>query len=316
MEYRKFGRTGVNVSKIGMGTYYGQSYLLVASLFQHQRWTPQMAPIWEGLSLLRRGNKTAALRKYLNLLRHHGGRREKIDALRKGIELGLNLIDTAETYQTEDIVAEAIKCYQRDNLFIATKVFGTHLKYEAVLRAADRSLKNLQCSYIDLYQIHWQNPRVPIKETIKAMEKLAEDGKVRYIGVSNFSVDQLKKAEEALSRNKLISNQVEFNLMRRGIEKDLLPYCERRGIVVIAYQPIAQGALANPHGKLKRVLEKISKKHGHKTPAQIALNWLMRKSEMIFPIPRASRQERVAENVGSVGWSLDDEELKKLEAYA
>lgn len=315
MEYREFGRTGVKVSNIGMGTYYGQSYVIIASLLHHQEWAraDQKTAIWEGLSLLRRGDKIAALQKYQNLLRHHGGRNEKIAALRKGIELGLNLIDTAEIYQTEDIVAEAVKYHRRADLFIATKVSGTHLKYEMVLRAADRSLKNLKCSYIDLYQIHWPNPRVPIEETMKAMEKLVEEGKVRYIGVSNFSVDQLERAEKALSKNKVTSNQVEFNLMFRGIEKDLLPYCERRSIAIMAYKPIAQVASANPKGKLKTVLDEVSKKHGGKTPVQIALNWLIRKSKMIFPIPRASRPERVVENVGSIGWALDDEDMRKLE---
>jgi aryl-alcohol dehydrogenase-like predicted oxidoreductase len=116
---------------------------------------------------------------------------------------------------------------------------------------------------------------------------------------------QMRKAEEALSKNKLASNQVEWNLMVRGIEKDLLPYCEQKGIAILPYRPIAHGALANPNKKLKAVMDEISQKHGGKTPAQIALNWLMTKSKVILPIPRASRPERVIENVGSAGWSLD-----------
>lgn len=281
MECREFAGTGVKVSDIGMGTYYDPPYIIKALLF-----------------------------------RHEGGRDKKIAALKKGLELGINLIDTAEAYQTEDIVAEAIKGYNRNGLFIATKVFWNHLRYNGVLKAADRSLKKLRCAYIDLYQIHFPNSRVPIEETMKAMEKLVEDGKVRYLGVSNFSLEQMRKAEQVLSKNKLASNQVEYNLMVRGIEKDLLPYCEQKGIAILPYRPIAHGALANPNDKLKAVMDEISQKHGGKTPAQIALNWLITKSKVIFPIPRASRLERVIENVDSAGWSLDAEDMRKLEEAA
>jgi diketogulonate reductase-like aldo/keto reductase len=239
---------------------------------------------------------------------------EKIAALKEGLKLGMNLIDTAETYQTEDIIAEAIEGRERDDLFIATKVSGNHLRYNDVLRAGENSLKRLKCSYIDLYQIHWPDPKVPIEDTMKAMEKLVKDGKVRFIGVSNFSLEQMRRADEALSRNKLASNQVEYNLLVRGIENSLLPYCEQKGIALMAYQPIAKGALANPDAKLKMVMDEISQKHGGKTPVQIALNWLIMKSKVTFPIPRVSRLGRVRENVDSVGWSLDGEDMRKLES--
>ena len=299
-----------------MGAYYGQSHVLYSSILKHQKYEGQKTALWEGLDLLVHGDKTAAFKKYVQLVRHQGGRAEKIAALSKGIELGLNLIDTAEIYQTEDIVAEAAKYHRREDLFIATKVSGAHLNYEMVLKAADRSLKNLQSSYIDLYQIHWSNPKVPIAETMKAMEKLIEDGKIRYIGVSTFSVRELKHAEEALSKNKIASNQVEYNLMNRTMEKDLLPYCEQKSIAIMAFLPLARGALVNPGGKLQTALEEISRKHGGKTPAQIALNWQRRKSNIIFPIPRASSPRRVVENAGSAGWSLDKQDIKTLEASA
>ncbi|MGA2767351.1 MAG: aldo/keto reductase [Candidatus Bathyarchaeia archaeon] len=321
IDRREFGWTGVKVSDIGMGTYYGHSYEIMAPLFRLQGgWDKKIAALKEGLSLLRQQGgwhkKIAALNKALTLLRQQGSMSEKIEALKKGLELGINLIDTAEIYQTEDIVAEAIKGHERGDLFIATKVPGNNLRYDDVLKAAENSLNRLECSYIDLYQIHWPNSRVPIEETMKAMEKLVDDGKVRYLGVSNFSLEQMRRAEEALSKNKLASNQVEYNLMVRGIEKDLLPYCEQKGIVILPYRPIAQGTLANPNERLKAVMDEISQKHGGKTPAQIALNWLMTKSNVIFPIPRASRPERVIENVGSVGWSLGIEDMRKLEECA
>jgi diketogulonate reductase-like aldo/keto reductase len=281
MEYHAFGWTGVKVSSVGMGTYYDPLYIAASLLFHHQN-----------------------------------ARERKLTALKKGLELGMNLIDTAEIYRTEDIVADAIEGREREDLFIATKVFWNHLRYNGVLKAAENSLKRLRCSYIDLYQVHMPNSRVPIEETMKAMEKLVENGKVRYIGVSNFSLEQMTKAEIALSKNKLASNQVEYNLTTRGIEKDLLPYCEQRGIVVLPYRPIAHGALANPPYKLKIIMDEISHKHGGKTSAQLALNWLVTKSRMLFPIPRASGLERVTENVGSVGWRLDAGDIRELEQAA
>ena len=278
MEYRDFGRTKVKVSAIGMGTYYDVSRMMASRLFSHRQ-----------------------------------GRDEKVAALKRGIELGINLIDTAEMYDTEPLVAETIRGFKRDALFVATKVWSTHLKYDQVLRAAQRSLEKLQCSYIDLYQIHWPNPLVPIKETMRAMEKLVDEGKVRCIGVSNFSLSQMKEAEKALSKHELVSNQVQYSLKVRKIEADLLPYCDRNSIAILAYRPVAHGELANPSGNLKAVVDEISRKHGGKTPVQIALNWLVNKSKMIFPIPRASRPQRVTENAGAMGWSLDPEDLLKLD---
>jgi len=250
------------------------------------------------------------------LLSHREGREDKVAALKRGIELGINLIDTAEMYDTEPLVGEAIKDSKRDTLFIATKVWSTHLRYNQVLKAAQRSLSKLQCGYIDLYQIHWPNPIVPIKDTMRAMEKLVDEGKVKYIGISNFSLSQTKEAEETLSKHELASNQVEYNLIARKIEADFLPYCERNNIVVLAYRPVAHGALANPSGKLGEVMHEISRKHNGKTPAQIALNWLVNKSKVVFPIPRASRPERVMENTGAVGWNLDSDDLIKLDRVA
>jgi diketogulonate reductase-like aldo/keto reductase len=321
VEYREFGRTGFKVSRIGMGTYYDPSYVSVSSLPNNQKRASQGIPVLRiGLSLFRRHGvrfeKNPVLRKGLSLLRPQEGRGEKIAALRKGLALGINLIDTAEVYQTEDIVAEAIVGQRRDTLFISTKVSWDHLRYNDVLKAADNSLKRLKCSYIDLYQVHWPNPRVPIKETMKAMEKLVENGKVRFIGVSNFSIEQMRRAEEALSKNKLASNEVEYSLMTRRVEKNLLPYCEQKGIAILSARPIAAGALAKPNKKLKTIMDEISQKHGGKTPVQIALNWLITKSKVTFPIPRASRLERINENVGSVGWSLDVEDMRKLEEAA
>jgi len=278
MEYRDFGKTGFKASVIGMGTYYDPSFIILARIFHIHR------------------NKDL-----------------KISALRKGIESGINLIDTAEIYETENLVSEAVRDFKRDELFIATKIWPTNLRYDGVLKAAERSLKRLGCSYIDLYQIHFPNPLVPLEETMRAMNRLVDEGKVRHIGVSNFSLEQLKKAQEASPRYEVVSNQIEYNLLERQAEKDLIPYCERNKIAILAYRPLAHGKLSKASGRLKAVIEEISKKHNGKTPAQIALNWLITKSMMVFPIPRASRPERVIENMGATGWSMDVEDIEKLD---
>ncbi|MEM2841715.1 MAG: aldo/keto reductase [Thermoproteota archaeon] len=280
MEYRTFGKSNFKVSAIGMGTYYDPLSIIAAKFGFHK-------------------NKDF-----------------KISALKKGIELGINLIDTAEIYGTEVLVAEAVSDFKRDELFIATKVWPNHLHYHDVLKAAARSIKKLSCSYIDLYQIHWPNPKVPIEETMRAMSKLVDEGKVRYIGVSNFSLEQMITAQGALTKYELISNQVEYNLLNRRIEKTLLPYCERENIAIMAYRPLSHGLLSNPKGDLKMVIERIGQRNGGRTPAQVALNWILKKSKLTFPIPRASRPQRVLENLGSVGWYLSDIEMEELENMA
>ena len=131
--------------------------------------------------------------------------------------------------------------------------------------------------------------------------------------VSNFSLSQMREAEETLSKYELASNQVEYNLKARKIETDLLPYCDENNIAIMAYRPVAHGALASPSGKLREILDEISQRHGGKTPTQIALNWLVNKSKIVFPIPRASRPERIMENVEAVGWNLDTDDLLRLD---
>jgi diketogulonate reductase-like aldo/keto reductase len=165
----------------------------------------------------------------LGTARYTGG----VEPLRRGVELGAFLIDTAEMYRTEDAVGQAVKGI-RDRVFIATKVLGSHLRYDQVMRAAENSLRQLGTDYIDLYQIHWPNSSVPIKETMRAMEALADFGQVKYIGVSNFSVKELEEARAAMTRYPIVSNQVLYNLKRRGIEKDLLPYCQQNHPVKVS----------------------------------------------------------------------------------
>jgi aryl-alcohol dehydrogenase-like predicted oxidoreductase len=239
---------------------------------------------------------------------------EGVRALQLGLELEMRFIDTAEIYgrgHSEEVVSKAVKS-RRETVFIATKVSAEHLSYDGVLRAAESSLKRLQTDYIDLYQVHWPNPSIPISETMRAMEHLVEQGKVRHIGVSNFSVRQTREAQDALSKATLASNQVEYSLLDRSVEDDLLPYAAKEHVTIIAYSPIASGQI--PRGGRDgrwRQLDQIASKYG-KTRTQVALNWLLAR-EPVVAIPKAASLVHVRENAGAIGWKLSKDDLERLD---
>ncbi len=235
------------------------------------------------------------------------------EPLQKGIALGAFLIDTAEMYGTEGIVGQAIRD-RRDRAFIATKVSGDHLGYDDVLRAAEGSLRRLRIAQIDLYQIHWPDPHVPIRETMRAMEELVDAGKVRFIGVSNFCVREMEEAQAAMKRHRIESNQVEYSLLDRSIEGDLLPYCEAQRITILAYTPLAKGKLAAKRSLTYRrgfdMLRTVAHDAG-KTPVQIALNWCISRPAVVA-IPKAGSVEHVVEDCGASGWRLSPAQLDAL----
>ena len=266
------------------------------------------------------------------------GRDEALKIVERALDLGANLFDTAEMYGgglSEEILGEAIRG-RRDEAFVATKVSPHHLLHGSVLKAARRSLRRLDIDAIDLYQIHWPNPIIPIRRTMRAMERLVKEGKVRHIGVSNFGLSRLKSAQEALAREEIVSNQVKYNMLQRGVEKDLLPYCEKEKITILAYSPLAQGALTGkytpenpPRGsvraanplfssvnlrrtrKLLDVLQAIGD-HRKKTIAQVALNWLMR-TPTVAAIPGAKSVGQLEENVASSNWEPRENELARIQ---
>ena len=246
----------------------------------------------------------------LGVWKYSGG----VEPLRRGIELGAFLIDTAELYRTEDVVGKAVAGI-RDRVFIATKVLDSHLRYDEVMRAAEASLRELNVDYVDLYQIHFPNPGIPIKETMEAMEALVNSGLVKHIGVSNFSVRELREAQAAMTHYPIVSNQVLYNLKQRGIERDLLPYCQENHLTVIAYTPLADGSLAegprfrrNPAtATLERVAAQVNK-----TLAQVALNWCTSRPNVIA-IPKSSSVARTEENCQASGWRLSPEQVRLLD---
>ena len=233
-------------------------------------------------------------------------RGRQVNMLKKGIDLGMNLIDTAEVYaggKSEEVVGDAIKD-SRERVFLATKVSRDNLRHDDVLAACEGSLRRLKTPYIDLYQVHWPNPSVPIGETMKAMEELVVRGKVRYIGVSNFDADLTEAARNSMAKNEVVSDQVEYSLVNRSAETELLPYLEREKTTLIAYSPLARGNIAQ--GLPKALLQKYSL-----TPAQAMLNWVTR-NEQVVAIPKAVKEEHVEQNASSVSLRLSGPEYESL----
>ena len=232
--------------------------------------------------------------------------------IRKSLELGGFLIDTAEMYRTEGHVGRAVSG-RRDDYFIATKVSGDHLKHKDVLKAADASLQRLGTDYIDLYQLHWSNPRIPIQETMRAMGELVSAGKVRYVGVSNFSVREFEEAQQALGSQPIVSNQVLYSLFDREIEEELLPYCEARQVTVIAYTSLAQGMREGEMRawpRLATVLDRVCSATA-KTRAQVLLAWCLH-HPWVITIPKTDHVRRVEENCAASGWRLTPEQYAAL----
>jgi diketogulonate reductase-like aldo/keto reductase len=236
-------------------------------------------------------------------------RKTEVAALRLGIDLGMTLIDTAEMYANggaEKVVGEAI-AGRRDQVFIVTKFYPQNATRERMAAACDRSLRRLDVAQIDLYLLHWPS-EVPLKETLAGFEDLLEAKKIRYAGVSNFDVDgmtELSRLKNGLER--IVTNEVLYNLERRGIEWDLLPWMRKRHRPVIAYSPVEEGLLTHPHPVLKRVAERHDA-----TPAQVALAWVIREDGVIA-IPKAADSKHVRENRGAADIKLTKRDLEELD---
>lgn len=297
MEYARLGKSDLKVSKIGLGAWQ----------FGDADWGWGTA-LTEDLA---------------------------IDLINAALSLGMNFFDTAEVYGdgiSETILGKALKRV-RDDVVIATKVSGQHLRYNDVLKAVEGSLRRLQTDRIDLYQIHWPNHYVPIPETMKALRKLVKEEKVRYVGVSNFSLPELKEARRQLS---IVSNQMRYNILQREIEKDLTAYARAQGVAVIAFSPLAQGLLTGKYStetlptdkvraenlltrpaNMERIrpllglLESIATRHSARI-SQVALAWLLNKRN-VFPIPGAKTKGQLEENIRSVEVKLTRDEIRKID---
>ena len=232
---------------------------------------------------------------------------EEISALRTGLDLGITLIDTAEMYAdggAEQLVGEAIEG-RRDEVFLVTKVLPENASRNGTIAACERSLKRLKTKWIDLYLLHWRGS-IPLEETVQAFEELVQVGKIRYWGVSNFDVSDMEQLFRIKGGGYAATDQVLYNLMRRGIEYDLLPWCHERSIPVMAYSPVEQGRLLE-----HPVLRHIARRH-KLTTAQVALAWVLRQDKVIA-IPRAGTPAHVRENRGALDVHLSKRDLADLD---
>ncbi len=234
-------------------------------------------------------------------------RQSEVAALRHGLNLGMTLIDTAEMYGeggAEEVVAQAISgC--RSLVFLVSKVYPHNASRQGAIAACERSLRRLNTDYLDLYLLHWRGS-VPLAQTLGAFEALQVAGKIRSYGVSNFAFKDMTETSQLNGGEAIVTNQVLYNLMRRGIEWDLLPWCRKKGIPVMAYSPVEQGRLLrNP------ALQALALERGV-SAAQLALAWLLHQQNVIV-IPKSSRIEHVEQNRAALELQLSVEELARLD---
>ena len=231
----------------------------------------------------------------------------EIAALQRGIDLGMTLIDTAEMYgdgASERLVGEAIRG-RRERVFLVSKFYPHHATVRGARTACEDSLGRLGVDCLDLYLLHWRGA-VPFEETVEAVERLREQGKIRHWGVSNLDIGDMRELRALPGGEGVAVNQVLYNLSRRGVEWDLLPWCEEHRIPLMAYSPVEQARLLSHPG-----LRALAGKHGG-TPAQLALAWLLGRDQVIV-IPKASTRAHLEENFAALECPLDDATLAELD---
>ncbi len=304
MKYKKIPNTDLNVSVISLGTW----------VFGGENW---------------------------------GGTQEKesIDAVSSALDCGVNLIDTAPIYgygASEEIIGKAIKG-KRDKVIIATKCgligegpnIKNNLKPDSIKTELEQSLKRLQVDYIDIYQCHWPDPNTPIEETMTAMSKLKKEGKIKYIGVSNFDLELLKETSHFAD---IATLQNHFSLLERSMERDVIPYCKEKGMGVLTYGSLGGGILSGKYkqpktfkssdarsffykyyvgeefkktSKIVNLLNEISVET-NRPPNQIALNWIWQKEGVTSAIVGCRKPEQARMNALSATWKLSEEDINKL----
>ncbi|KUK21001.1 MULTISPECIES: aldo/keto reductase [Pseudothermotoga] len=280
---------------------------------------------------------------------------DSIKVVHKALKAGINFFDVAPVYgfgHAEEILGRAIEGFPRDKILIATKcglVWDEHkrikrcLKPESVFQEIDQSLKRLKTDYVDLYQLHWPDPNTPIEETLDALTKLQKEGKIRYIGLSNFSRDIASKVLPYISSMQGLYNMFERNAtsyhsipLEYRSEKEILPFCERNGLAFFPYSPLMQGILtgkflenevfvdvrsANPKlsgeefkkyiGVVRKLME-ISREIG-KPLSQVSINWLLKHEAITSIIAGATNPSHIEENVKALDWEMDDEVYRHIE---
>ncbi|HVT01398.1 MAG TPA: aldo/keto reductase [Patescibacteria group bacterium] len=233
-----------------------------------------------------------------------------IQAIKSAIDLGVTHIDTAESYAqgyAEILVGKAIKGYDRSKLLIVSKAHADHLAYDDLIHAAKESLKRLETTYLDLYLAHRYNPEIPVKETMRAMDTLMDEGLIRNIGVSNFNVEELQEAQ-SYTKNKIVANQLHLNLKYREAQrKGLLEYCQQNDVMFIAWRPLQKSVLLTEKG---HILDEMAHKYDA-TPAQIAINWLISLPNVVM-LSKTRSIKHLKENLGALEFKMSQEDIDKL----
>lgn len=239
---------------------------------------------------------------------------ERSDSIRYGVSLGLTFIDTAENYGdglSEELIGHAVKTI-RSEVQIASKFSPENSDFKSLIKSAENSLRRLRTDYLDLYQIHWPNTKVQIEETLSALLKLKSDGKIKNIGVGNFSKKQLENLVNLAGEGQVFSNQVEYNIYDRYIESEILPYCIQKQIKVIAYSPLDKGRVL-PAGKDYETLSIIANKYDL-TIEQLALSWVI-KSPNVIAIPGTASKIHLQENSKCLTTKILESDLQEISKF-
>jgi diketogulonate reductase-like aldo/keto reductase len=231
------------------------------------------------------------------------------DALKIGLELGLNLIDTAEMYgdgRSEELIAEVIAA-RRERVYLVSKVLPENASRRDTIAACEHSLKRLKTDYVDMYLLHWRGS-IPLEETLEAFETLRDRGSIRHYGVSNFDVADLEEARALPGGLRIATNQVLYNLEQRGVEWELLPWCRKHGVPLMAYSPLGSDSRRlRTHPVLKAMAARLGV-----TPSRIALAWVLRQPDVVV-IPKASSEAHVRDNHAALELELSPEDLAELD---
>lgn len=234
-----------------------------------------------------------------------------IRAIQTAIGNGITHIDSAESYAegyAEILIGKAIKNYDRSELFLTSKAHVEHLAYDDLIYAAKESMKRMGVSYLDLYYAHRYSLTIPVKDTMRAMGTLLEEGLIKNIGVSNFNIQELQEAQ-SYTKHKIVANQLHLNLKYREAErKGLLEYCQKNDVMFVAWRPLQKGVLLQNEGNL---VDELAQKY-HKTPAQIALNWLISQDNVVT-LSKTRTEEHLKENLGAIGWQMNKEDIERLD---
>jgi len=239
-----------------------------------------------------------------------GDRKRAVAALRRGIDLGMTHIDTAEMYgDAELVIAEAI-AGKRDDLFLVSKVLPSNASQRGTIAACERSLKRLKTDRLDCYLLHWRGS-YPLAETVAAFEELAHAGKIRAWGVSNFDINDLDEMLAVAGEGRIACNQVLYHLQERAIEHAVIPWCEQHGVAVVAYSPFGHDDFPSPRSKPGQLVQDIADAH-QATPRQVALSFLTR-AKSVFAIPKASSADHASDNAAAGDLMLDADEIAALD---